>query len=81
MPGNPDASTIPAEIGDWLDDTVPAIEQQCLPGQHYHIDFGFMKGSGYCHKDEEGPTITSIDGYRSYFIVIDRCTRYMWVFF
>jgi hypothetical protein len=39
-----------------------------------------MKGSGYCKKDEEGRTITSIDGFQSYFLIIDRKTRYVWVF-
>ena len=80
MPETVDASNIPAEVCDWLDDNIPEAEKSCLPGQHYHIDFGFMKGSGYCQKDEEGRTITSIDGYRSYFLIIDRSTRYTWVF-
>jgi hypothetical protein len=39
-----------------------------------------MKGTGYCHKDEEGRTITSLDGYRSYFIIIDKLSRYTWGF-
>jgi len=51
-----------------------------VPGQNFYMDFGFMRGSGYCSKDEEGRTITSIDGYRSYLIVLDKATRYLWVF-
>ncbi len=59
---------------DHLED--PILEN----GQRYYMDFGFMKGSGYCHKDEEGRTITSIDGYRSYLLIIDEASRYTWIF-
>ena len=51
-----------------------------LPGQHFHMDFGFVRGSTYTIKQEDGPTITSKDGYNSYLLIIDRATRYMWVF-
>jgi hypothetical protein len=69
------------EFDDWFDDTTDLAQSDvCAPGQHFHVDFGFMKGSGYCKKDEEGRTITSIDGFRSYFLIIDRKTRYVWVF-
>jgi hypothetical protein len=68
----------PVEFDDWFDDT-PDLDQSeiCAPGQHFHIDLGFMKGSGYCKKDEEGRTITNIDGFCSYFLIIDRKTRYV----
>ena len=69
-----------ASFDDWFDDMGSDIVPQCDPGQHFHVDFGFMKGTGYCKKDDEGQTITSIDGYRSYLLVIDRKTRYVWVF-
>jgi hypothetical protein len=49
-------------------------------GQHFHIDYGFMKGSGYCAKDEKGRTITSLDGYRSYCLIIEKKSRYTWTF-
>lgn len=49
-------------------------------GQSFNIDYGFMKGSGYCTKDEEGRTITSVDGYRAYCIIVDRKSRYTWIF-
>jgi hypothetical protein len=71
---------IPPDVIDWLYEYVEEKEDNSYPGQHFGIDFGFMKGSGYCKKDEEGRTITSIDGYRSYFLVIDRKTRYTWIF-
>ena len=46
-------------------------------GQHLHVDFGFVRGSDYSRKDEKGKLITSIDGYRSYCLVIDRASRYI----
>jgi hypothetical protein len=39
-----------------------------------------MKGTSFCKKDADGHTITSIDGYRSYFLILDTKTRYQWVF-
>jgi len=80
MPENEDDPNIPADVIDWLYDVVEEKEDTSFPGQHFGIDFGFMKGSGYCKKDEEGRTITSVDGYRSYFLIIDRKTRYTWIF-
>lgn len=73
---NPPAAT----FDDWFDEAVDNTLEACDPGQHFHVDFGFMKGSGYCKKDEEGRTITSIDGFRSYFLIFDRKTRYVWLF-
>jgi len=70
----------PALFDDWFNDSNDTTLEVCDPGQHFQVDFGFMKGSGYCKKDEEGRTITSIDGFRSYFLIIDRKTRYVWVF-
>lgn len=51
---------------------------QC--GQHFQMDYGFMKGTGFCNKDGDGKTITSIDGYRAYCLIIDRKSRYTWIF-
>lgn len=39
--------------------------------QHFHIDFGFVPGLEYKVKNEAGPTITSIDGFNSYLIIVD----------
>jgi len=39
-----------------------------------------MKGSGYIAKDKDGHTITSIDGYRTYCIIVDCYSRYTWTF-
>jgi transposase InsO family protein len=50
------------------------------PGEHLHMDFGFLQGSDWKKKDSDGRTVTSIDGYRSYLLIIDRATRYIWIF-
>ena len=46
-------------------------EEHIRPGQHLHMDFGFVRGTAFRDKDEKGCTITSIDGFRSYLIVVD----------
>ena len=67
------------DIDKYLDDIhLP----DALPGQHFHLDFGFVRGSDFKMKTNngEGPTITSIDGKNSYCLIVDRATRYMWVY-
>ena len=49
------------------------------PGQHFHMDFGFVRGKQFTNKQDE-KTITSIDGKNAYLIVVDRATRYQWTF-
>lgn len=49
---------------------------QGVAGQHFHMDFGFVGGSSYSLKQEDMSTVTSIDGYNSYLIIIDRVTKY-----
>ena len=49
-------------------------------GQHLHMDFGFLRGSAFSAKNKDGKLITSIDGFRSYLIIVDRATRYKWIF-
>jgi len=61
---NTDHSAPVAAFDDWFNDMLDANQlENCVPGQHFQVNFGFMKGSGYCKKDEEGRTITSIDGF------------------
>ena len=55
-------------------------EEKIHPGQHLHMDFGFVRGSAFSKRDELGRTITSIDGFLSYLIVVDRATRFKWTF-
>lgn len=49
-------------------------------GEGLHMDFGFVRGSTWKQQDENGQTITSINGYRAYLLVVDRATRYKWIF-
>jgi hypothetical protein len=44
------------------------------------MDMGFVHGSSYRTKDENGHLITSLDGYNSYLIIVDQASRYTWVF-
>ena len=51
------------------------------PGQSFYCDFGFIRGSDWAQKDETtGKLVTSIYGMRSYFLMIDEATRYIWAF-
>jgi dUTP pyrophosphatase len=45
-----------------------------LPGQQFHLDFGFVKSR------TSTSTSKSIDGYNSYLLAIDKATRYTWIF-
>jgi dUTP pyrophosphatase len=55
-------------------------DTKILPGQHFLMDFGFVRGKEYNIKSEDGRTTTSIDGKNSYLSIIDKATRFMWVF-
>ena len=52
-------------------------QDTCQVGQNLHIDFGFVRGSDYSKVDSKGKLVTSIDGYRSYCLVIDRKSRHI----
>ena len=49
-------------------------------GQHFHMDFGFVRGSGYSKLTDDGKTLTSKDGKKAYLAVVDRASRYTWIF-
>ena len=67
------------ELKDLVDDI---YLPEALSGQHFHLDFGFVRGSEFKleTKKGKGPTITSIDGKNSYCLVIDRATCHIWVY-
>ena len=72
-----DTTFLETEITKFLDDIhLPHAN----PGQHFHIDFGFVRGSGYDAVNNEGRTVTSVDGKNSYLLIVDRRTRYMWLY-
>ena len=51
------------------DDIKP--HEKLHPGQHLHMDLGFVRGSAYSIKNEKGQTVTSLDGFRGYLIIVD----------
>ena len=68
---------------DKLDDFLDEIYLlDALPGQHFHVDFGFVRGLTFKVPTEngKGPTLTSIDGKNSYCLIADRATRFLWVY-
>ena len=72
-----DTTYLDPVIEDFLDEIhLPSAN----PGQHFHIDFGFVRGSGYHKINDQGRTVTSIDGKNSYLLIVDRKTRYMWLY-
>jgi hypothetical protein len=63
-----------------LTPTASPQQRQFTAGQKFHIDMGFVRGTLYSGKDEDGRKDTSLDGYNSYISIIDRATRYTWAF-
>jgi hypothetical protein len=51
-----------------------------IPGQVFQMDTGFVRGTKYSHKSEDVDLVTSIGGYNCYLLVVNRATRYKWVF-
>ena len=49
-------------------------------GKHFSMDLEFVRGSDFSEKTSEGKTITSIDGYNSYLIIVDKSSRNMFTF-
>lgn len=45
------------------------------PGQHLHLDFGFVCGSDWTKKDNDGRLV--MDGFRSYCLIINRAMQYI----
>ena len=67
---------------DEIDEYIDSIHlPDALPDQYFHIDFGFVRGSNFKMKINIGdvPTIMSIDGKKSYCLIVDRVC-YMWVY-
>ena len=72
-----------AMIGPFSYDHPESLEDADMAkeiGQRFHMDFGFVRGTGYRVKSEGNPTVTSIDGFNSYLIIVDRVSRHIWIF-
>ena len=65
---------------DYLELIAPTSEFPDLQiRQMFYMDFGFPRGKTFQLKDDYGRLITSFDGYRAYFLIIDRKSRYIWI--
>jgi hypothetical protein len=66
------------EDGDWLQLISPIDNEANLqPGEVFHMDFGFPRWTDPNAKSgTAGRLLASIDGYRAYFLVLDRKTRF-----
>ena len=58
----------------------PSFPDITQPGLTFQMDFGFVRGSDYAHRDADNRLITSIDGYNSYLLIMDSATRHHWIF-
>ena len=54
-------------------------ERALVPGGRFHMDYGFVRGETVT-KAEDGPLLTSNEGYNCYLLIVDEYSRYMWVF-
>jgi hypothetical protein len=73
----------PYSINGVIKDEVALALQQLTPGcpgEHFHMDMGFVRGKKLSYIDEDGCLVASLDGYSSYLLIIDRASRYTWVF-
>jgi hypothetical protein len=58
---------------------LPSSSAACKPGTQFHMDMGFFRGTKYNIQDKDGHIKTSLDGYNSYLIIVDKTTCYTWV--
>ena len=48
-------------------------------GERFNVDYGFVRGKEF-FKSEDGPLITSKDGYNCYLLIVDEHSHHLWVF-
>ena len=81
---NKSTSTQKSDMHTTTTTTTTTTQQQqqnfAAVGQHLHMDYGFVRGSDWSRKENDGKLVTSIDKYRSYLLVIDRYSRYIWIY-
>ena len=56
---------------DEADPTKQTTTNSILPGQHFHMDFGFVSSQEFQSTTEQGKNVTSIDGKRAYLLIVD----------
>ena len=50
-----------------------------IPGGRYHMDYGFVRGKKVI-KSEDGPLVTSKEGFNCYLLIADEFSRHLWIF-
>ena len=72
----------PQQCSSCDDDNIEdKVDKSTFVGQHQHMDYGFMQGSDWSKKDNARKLVTNVDKYRSYLFVINKRSRYIWIFF
>jgi hypothetical protein len=60
-----------------------AVERTSEVGRRFYMDFGFMRASSSDYTAQNKSVdrvVTSWDGYSSYLLIVDKASRYIWVF-
>ncbi|KAI2501046.1 hypothetical protein MHU86_13400 [Fragilaria crotonensis] len=63
-----------------------AVPRTLHPGQVFHMDLGFFRGPSNLmevyerHAPPSPKLVESRQGFVCYLLIIDRCTRYLWIF-
>ena len=69
-----DADPSPSSSIDSSDSDPTSLSSSITPGQMFHLDYGFVQGSNCSATNDNGQTITSINGYNSYLLIEDKAT-------
>ena len=63
---------------DYLDLVSPiSVNGELRNAEQFHMDYGYARGK--MHDEDKSRIYTSIDGYRSYLLIIDRKSRHVWI--
>ena len=54
-------------------------ERATVPGGRFCMDYGFVRGNDIT-KPDDGPLITSKEGYNCYLLIADEYSRHLWIF-
>ena len=63
-----------------IDDNTTKLTQDVSIGQHLHMDYSFVRGSDWSAKTNDGKLVTSIYKHRAYLLIIDKHSRYIWIY-
>jgi transposase InsO family protein len=77
------SSSLPPILDNTFDvytETAIDEERHIIVGSCFNMDLGFMRGTGFHSKADDGCSITSIDGKNSFLLCIDRKSHRIWIF-